>query len=357
MKHPSDVMPKFPIGDSNKKEVLNVVAHETPDLYKVGISLTEPTFNIEFQVPTSSLGTLDVLPLELFDLVLRCSDMRTLSTLRYINRRTRLVVDASLPYKHIISSAPHIRATFERTGVASHFSVQQVFSVLTRPACSICGKFGMYLWIPECIRCCFTCLREAQETMPMTERDAQVAFGLHKNQKSKIPVMVTLPGSYTLFQKLRRRQVRLVSRKLAKQLGVVVHGGEDGLATYLSSSNSKAKAAYDQRCAADNRPIAYDSFGRINNTVDNMHRYISAVHFPYFDRASHTTHLGLACHGCQVALERGLEDDLPSLDDDALIRLRDQTYTEQGILDHLDECEDAQGLWLAFNKKRKFTRK
>jgi hypothetical protein len=148
----------------------------------------------------ATLGDLDALPIELLNAILRYSDLRAVSMLRMLNRRARVIVDASLPYKHILLCAPHVVTALARTGVASHFPVDEVFHALSTPACHICGKFGMFLWIPECMRCCFACLREAPRLMPMGERDAKAAFGLTKSALARVPIMVTLPGTYTLLE-------------------------------------------------------------------------------------------------------------------------------------------------------------
>ncbi|KAF8869018.1 hypothetical protein CPB84DRAFT_1805566 [Gymnopilus junonius] len=326
-------MPKFRIDDANKEDILKIVTYHPHNYVKAVISLTQPTGDVEFKPPTSSIGSLKVLPIELFDLVIKYSDMHTVSVLRTANRRTRLIVDASFPYKHIILCAPHIRATLERTGVASHFFVEEVFCVLSNPACHVCGNFGLYLWIPECIRCCITCLKEDPGLMPMSERDAQAAFGLTKSQMAMIPVMVTLPGEYTTFQKSRQRGVRLLSQKRARQLGIVVRGKE-GLDKYTSSSNSKSLAAYRQKLA---KRDVLDFIDKLQYSFDDVYRYLSAVHFPYFDRLSHTTHVGLACRGCDIA-SRGSTTSQ---------HRRNKTYTTAGALEHVKGCPDAQDLWMA----------
>jgi hypothetical protein len=143
---------------------------------------------------------LDLLPIELLSVVLQFSDLHTLqvSTLRLVNRRTKTVVEEFIPYKLIIIHAPFLLDVLTRTGVASHFTAVQVFDALCSDSCVICGRFGEFMWIPDCIRCCIPCVQASRELM--TKRDAKAAFGLSGKAISKVPIVHTLPGTYTLGQ-------------------------------------------------------------------------------------------------------------------------------------------------------------
>ncbi|KDR80367.1 hypothetical protein GALMADRAFT_117099 [Galerina marginata CBS 339.88] len=266
---------------------------------------------------TITVGGLDALPNEVFEEVLRYADLRSVCILRSVTRHVRRIIDASSPYKHITRHAPGLITAFRRTRVASHFSVDQVFRVLCTPSCHVCGEFGSFLWIPECIRCCFLCLREAPELMPMTEVDAKAAFGLTKTGLAKVPVMVTLPGNYTVSGTTVKKRRHLVSREKARQVAIVVHE-------------------------------AFDSKGRLNITVDHITRFMSMVVLPYFDPSSQATHVGLACRGCQFALENAPE--VSSHEFDKLAHQRDRMYTEDGIVKHFEVCSGAHTLWRRYRK-------
>src|ERR1700722_2428082 len=349
-------MPPLLFDNAMPHEILSLLAYHPRDFDASVLSISISTDRdpltpvVEFHHPFAcgTLGDLDALPIELLNAVLRCSDLYTVSTLRLLNRRARVVVDASVPYKHILRHAPRVIAALERTGVSSHFSVDEVFNALSPPACCICGRFGTFLWIPECIRCCFPCLREAPELMPMGERDAKAAFGLTKSGLAKVPIMVTLAGTYTPFKIPYRKKRRLLSRERAQQAATVAHGGEEGLARYIKFGTSQAKIAYDRRAAArDTTKEAFDSQGRINNTIDDITRFMTVVPLPYFDPNSRTMHVGLACQGCKFALERTSEQTLSSRQLHALYDQRDRTYTENGIFEHFEGCLHAHTLWSA----------
>ena len=216
-------------------------------------------------------------------------------------------MDASIPYKYILfNHTPQVVATLERTGIVSHFSVKDVFSALSTrwPYCHVCGKVGMYLWIPECIRCCFLCMEMAPELMPIGERDAKAAFGLTSGMK-RVPTMLTLPGVYTIARRPCRQRRRLVSRKKARQAAIIVHGGEDGFANYINGISTKTKIACERRITA------------LNTGVRHITRYMTTIPLPYFNANSRETHIGLACRGCEFAVHLS---PLPPYDNAALIQ-------------------------------------
>jgi len=156
--------------------------------------------------------------------------------------------------------------------------------------------------------------------------------------------MVTLPSTYTPFKILYRKKRRLLSRERARQAATVAHE-EEGLVRYIKFGTSKAKIAYDRRAAARNATKeAFDSLGRINNTIDDITWFMTAVPLPYFDPSSRKIHVGLACQGCKFALERSLEQMLSSRQHYALCDQRDRTYTESGIFEHFEWCSHGRAL-------------
>jgi hypothetical protein len=234
-----------PLDETASHEMLRLLAYHPQDYDDSVLSISDPPTHITDLVHRplayATLGDIDALPVELINEVLRYSDLRTVATLRILSRRAREVVDTSVPYKHILLHAPHVITALARTGAASHFTVDEVFYTLSTAVCYVCGEFGSFLWIPECIQCCFLCLREAPELMPMGERDAKAAFGLTTSGLAGVPIMVTLPGKYGPLMKLYRKTWRLLSRTRARQAALVVHGGEEGLTRYIDSGGSSGQ--------------------------------------------------------------------------------------------------------------------
>jgi hypothetical protein len=294
----------------------------------------------------STLGDLEVLSVELLSEILRYARLSSVLTFRLLSKRARAAVDASVPYKHILLNAPCIISALVRTGVSSHFTVDHIFRSFTTPNCQVCGLFGAFLWIPECIRCCMPCVRESPELFPMTQSDAKAAFGLTKKTLANVPVMSSLPGTYSLSETPQKKTRRLMSQKQARLAAVVAHGGEKGFMDFINSGISQSKAAYERRLAARNQAReSFDSKGNINHSIDDVKRFMATAHLPYFDTTTRTTQNGLSCRGCQLALEEGSKQTLSSTQECVLNNRRNLTYTEDGFLEHFKECVEAQFIW------------
>jgi hypothetical protein len=345
-------------------EALSVLADPRPDRNVIVLSIAPNPFTVNINYSTtnlSTLGVLDKLPLELLNAILRGFDIRTVFKLRMLNRRMRMIIDTFSPYKTIARHAPEVVAALIRTGVASFFTLDKVHYALCTPACHVCGKLGSFLWIPGCIRCCFPCLLEEPELMPMTKQDAKAAFGLTESSLVNVPIMTTLPGTYTLDRKPYRRERLLVSRERARQVAVVVHGGEEGLEKYIKFGKSKAKVKYEEQAATKWSTWGdRDSKGRENRTIQDITRYMSAMPFPYFDINTQTTPSTFTCKGCEAPLHK--EGTHTAQEYHALIIRRDQKFTQEEFFEHFKECPEVQGLWKEHQeeeekkKKRKPTR-
>jgi len=310
---------------AKRREILRFLTYRTQQFDASVVSIpTKKTTQIVTGLPCTTLGDLEPLPLESLNEILRYSDLHSASAFRSLNRRARAVVESSFPYNLILHNAPNVFAVLEKTGIASHFSVDDVFQALCTPSCHICGEFGTYLWIPECIRCCFSCVMKAPELMPVSEPDARTAFGLTKSGLASVPIMTTLPGVYTTRQRLYRRTRRLLSRERARQAALDIHGGLEDLHNYVHFGTFKVKTTYSRRVAAS------------AETTKNDHtRFMAVVPLPYLDPSLRITHTGLSCRGCQFARKEA-----------ALFR----TYTTKGILEHFKKCSGARELWNAHRK-------
>jgi len=328
--------------DSSQHKILRVLTYH-PRIFDSSV-LSEPipsktqrrlraNIIVHFDSPSTfaTLGDLNPFPIELLNEILRYSNLYTISMFSLLNRQARTIVRASFPYKHLWSHAPRALVALIRTGASHCFTVDEVFQAFCSPSCRICGNFGAFLWIPECIRCCFLCLRRSPKLMPMGESRARAVFGLTKKSLAKVPIVTTLPGTYSSKYYIMRR--RLLSRATALQVATMTHGGGQRLAKYIESKMSHAEATSERQNAA-------------TGTVDHITRFMVTIPFPYFDPTSRTTHIGLACKGCKRASDKSYRMNKLTVDmSSALRNRRDWSYTEMGFFEHLEHCREAQRLW------------
>ena len=240
----------------------------------LNIPKTRKAPTVDFHQPTmfATLMDLDAFSIDLINEILQYSDLSTISMFSLLNRQARIIAYESLPYKHLLLHAPHAPVALIRTGVGSHFIVQEVFHVLCSPDCRICGNFGAFLWMPACIRCCFVCLRKTPELLPMSESHAKAVFGLTKKALAKVPIVVTIPGNYGSPRKEYRMRRRLLSVERALQVTTTTRSG--------ARTRNAAR-------------------------LDDVTRFMVTIPFPYFDLTSHgTTQIGRACRGCKRAHDK-----------------------------------------------------
>ena len=286
----------------------------------------------------SSLGKLNVFPVETMQEIIIHTNLSTVMNLRRLNMRTRAIIDSTPPFRLLAEYASGSLRTLIHTGVAYYFSVAQVFQVMCTSACIVCGKHGTYLYMPECTRCCLNCLSMAQELMPICKTDAKLAFGLtdKKLRLQNVPIVTSLPGHYTFRLTAALQKRYLMSQRLIHEAAIAVHGGEDGLANFLAA-NPRANAAFKKRMA---RPIerSYDYWG---DTPNNIRRFMATTSFPFYDCTTRRVYDGgYSCQGCQILLYH-----TDSSGDDEWFQRQNDTYTEEGFIAHFDLCAPVQNLW------------
>lgn len=79
---------------------------------------------------------------------------------------------------------------------------------------------------------------------------AKACFGVTPEQLCQIPAMLSIPGTYSVgCHNTRRKPVKLVSLKQAKELGIVVHGSKEAMETFVTSQNTRKLGRYRERTA------------------------------------------------------------------------------------------------------------
>lgn len=191
-------------------------------------------------------GFLDALPHELTQTVLLDLDLRSLTTLRRVNRCTRLTIDKLWQYKEIVEYASNCLRAVLSIEVDTLISCRQLHMELCSQNCVSCGRLGTVLYLLTCSRTCFVCMIGNPRFAPLTSRHARVAFGLSTHETRKLPTAITIPGEYSEFSKIRRKRETLVDQTSARLAGIRVHKTVERMEEYvhsiscLSSSSTEA---------------------------------------------------------------------------------------------------------------------
>jgi len=156
------------------------------------ISSTQPHYYTS--QPSANLGSLDCLPIELFQITLSLLDLRTLMEFRRVNQRSLQLVAALPQYKVIISYVLDALRGVLSIGIGQWITCNDLFTTLCTAECKKCGDFGGYLFLLTCTRVCF--LRN-DNYLPLRYSHARRKFGFNRQTITHLPQMRSLPGTYT----------------------------------------------------------------------------------------------------------------------------------------------------------------
>jgi hypothetical protein len=154
--------------------------HHRPSYILNGmISIPEPAkpSAIERDPSSSSIGLLDILPVELLQYTLHMLDFRSLSHLSRASLHGNEVVRSLPAYRNLMEHAPHTLAALGHTRLITLHSANVLYRTLLSEQCISCGEYGAFLFIPTCERCCYECLCSNQSLWVIPTTLARKCFG------------------------------------------------------------------------------------------------------------------------------------------------------------------------------------
>lgn len=263
----------------------------------------------------AGLGILDRLPPELLhDIVLRL-DMQTVFKVRQTNLRAREVVVSLMQYQMVVSHGLILFCALLRTPLAMHISLCDFYDALSTENCAICGRFAGFVFLLTWTRCCFQCLLSAPETRVQSLVSAQKEFQLKRAESSRLAMLRTLPGRYSMGDHMRISRIRIVS-------------------THQARKSVAGRARHPSPSAP----------AEVETGPNHIFRFMASCALPYYDSRTRRVERGMSCSGCQLAFENGII----GYRGEAWASLaRDMVYSQDGFLDHFRRCEQAQRLWKA----------
>lgn len=192
---------------------------------------TETTATLRTHV-SSSIGSLDTLPVELLHIICNSLDFRSLSRFARVCHRAKSIVESLSSYQRITKHASAALIALKRTDIIKFHTGATIHAALLSDECVSCQQFGPFLFLPTCERCCYWCLKRERSLRVITPRTAGICFGVSRaDLKEHIPLMINIPGSYRWGHVVRpHRRARLVSVKQAEEVGISVHRSREAMA-------------------------------------------------------------------------------------------------------------------------------
>ena len=321
--------------------------------------LAQPHLGSSNTAGLQPLGQLEVLPLEVVQRILQLMDIHTLTSMQCLNHRSNLLVTSLPQHRDIVTHAPNALRAMLGTGLASHFGIDDLHRALRSEECFQCGSFGSFLYLLSCRRCCYVCLAQAPDTLPISREDAQHCYGLPQSIISRLPCMQSLPGRYEHDQQLfpqiymnghprknsHEQRFALVSTQAAKEAGKAFHRSEEAMQAYEAELQHLPESMDDHRQAgnASAHLLYYWRYVQAPGCrkLQTSHwphephrsryepqRFMAAIRFPTVDPSKGIGELGISCKGCR---------DGPWSDDDD--NDWEKEYTKRGYLAHFEQCK------------------
>lgn len=290
----------------------------------------------------ASLGALDTLPLELLHDIILSLPLSALSPLLATSSTTHSLLLSSPAYRNLTTHATHALRAYSATALGDSVTVSQLLAALCAESCAHCGDFGPFLWLLDCTRCCWACMTQHPDLLPLTPEEACETFGIPHLQ---IPVLRSVPGVYRTWKELcvEPESRRLVSKAAARRVAVKVHGGAEGLERFLSAAAVADTARVSKGALLDSKDA-------------DVRRHLGVIPLPTLDRKAGLVDHGVSCKGCTstlpvVALRREGAPCMPvrigsGLEGfDARKRELGRMFTTEGYLAHYEVCGRARELW------------
>lgn len=271
---------------------------------------------------TAKIGLLECLPTELVWNVCAALDVGSCFRLRQTNRRARQYVSGLHEYRMVARHALESLRAVLRTGISPHVTMSALYQALCTRGCQICGsEFGGFLFLLTVTRCCFNCIESSSRLGVVSLAAVAKGAGVSRHMlQRRLPVLRTLPGTYTMERHTWKRRISAVSYEQAADALTMFGLSRDSAATFLSGVGEM-----------------------------RMGRYMASTPLPLFHRATAQLEHGVCCKGCRIALEEKLYGQMAvgGLDDESgdLWDRSDQVYSRQGYLNHFPACPQSINLW------------
>lgn len=275
-----------------------------------------------------------------------------------LNHRSNVLVNSLPQHREVVVHAPNALRAILSTGLASYFSIDELYSALRSEGCFLCGSFGAFLYLLSCRRCCYICLAEEPDALPISREVAILSFRLRDSAVRQLPCIQSLPGRYSLDRfpgDTHKRRVALISTKAAKEAGITLHGSAEAMEAYEVDPHAVRRFARttDRNRKAGNRNVG--CLGGWRELEDpnrgglrgprwshqgryEPQRFMAAIRFPTLDPVKGIGEWGISCKGSR---------DGPPNDDES--RDWEKIYTKRGYLAHFDQCKWSKSLLASWN--------
>jgi len=295
-----------------------------------------PSKSLRDAANEQSLGSLQ-LPIEIFQMIFLHIDLQSQRFLKATNSPMRTLISSLSEHQALMRHVPGFLDLLQRTHLVPYFPITQLYNVLMRGTCTICGQFASFVFLPAMQRCCGRCLCFDIEFMPVNVKTAVKEYGVPLANLPLLPKLSSIPGKYLDGGgrvKSYKGKRTLVGRQEARSLGTMKPKERWDDAT--------AKRTLQRNMCSAPMPVLDPK----TNLADRGRQCLGCL------QASREHDEPDSCESCSFSLPNGL--DVARGDDPerftgtftfsaCIYEVRaERLHSRDGIIDHLDKCPEAQ---------------
>ena len=277
-------------------------------------------------LPVADCGVLESLPVEVIQTVAFQLDLRSLTSMRLVNRRLTDIIDRLPQYDLVMTYAREAMRAYHAIEFASHVTLAQLHGQMFTSECAVCGSFGGFLFLLTCERVCFMCVLEHPRYLPLEPEEARRRFGLDEQALAALPHMKTVPGTYWMYTMTEVGRIELVPHDAALQAGIDMYGSREAMGAHV-----KRDAAADDEAVTE---TVSEEDDLIKSLQQSHLRAVALFQVPRVDERSRKTEWGFHCEACYEM------DQLYGL---ARFRALRQLFDVQTIKLHVDKDVSEEG--------------
>lgn len=312
-KHQEDII--FALTSYHREDYDRPIITTPPGIH----ALVQPFITDAFTTdPTTTLGCLQVLPVEIIVEVCRAMDIIALFRFRQANRRARQIVSGIKAYRDTTTHALESFRAIMRLDITA-FTIVDLDGVLHGPPkCATCDRFGYLLFLPSMQRCCPTCLeccrKQSYSIAPAT-------------------TVAKLIG-------IRHRRLRRVVASTRSLTGPFLHGEYRGNKRYNVVTQDDVAREFpdvEPKSAFFPGPVSKAFEAQWGKFV--RYRYMVTTFIHHVDRGSGIIEQRYSCDGCRKFAEKGRHYIYTPRNDATAC------FSRGEFLEHFRTCRFAHRLW------------
>lgn len=198
-------------------------------------------------------GDLNRLPDEVLHIVIQNLDIQSAARFSCASVRCAQLLLSNISFTDLVRLVPEALAGLREVGILGLHSIGSLHAALLSDACAGCGRFGAFLFLIECERCCWLCADYNCRLWPMLRETACDSYGLWTEEIMALPalrmgttttntIITTItspePGEEDHAAPVREERRWVVGARAAAALALRVHGSEDAVRDHLGYASS-----------------------------------------------------------------------------------------------------------------------